>query len=439
MARKPKKIFQSVKGMADILPQDQPYWEEMRKAANKVAQMFGFQRIDTPVVEEEDLYGATAGESSDLVEKQMYSFKSKGGDTSLALRPEGTAGVMRAYLEHGMINHTQPVKLFYIGPFFRYEQPQGGRYRQFHQFGFEILGEESPVADAQLVSVFQHIMLNLNIKNTEVQVNSIGCKECRPKFKTALVSFYRQNINKVCKDCRKRIKTNPLRMLDCKDEKCSMLKQQAPQTLDFLCDDCRKHFKNVLEYLDELGVPYVLNPHLVRGLDYYSRTVFEFFVKQPQDAALPEGAEPPVTLAIGGGGRFDNLADMIGNKKVPAVGMAGGMERIAYLMKKSGMTGMEQKPPQVFIAQLGELGRKKSLRLFEELLDKGIRVAEFFGKDSIKSQLRLASKFGVKYTLILGQKEAIDGTIILRDMESSIQEQFPIDKIVEEIKKRMKK
>jgi histidyl-tRNA synthetase len=436
MPKKAKKSFQSVKGMADILPQSQPYWEYLRQCVHKTAQAYGFERIDTPIVEDEDLFKVSAGETSDIVQKQMYSFKSKGGD-NLVLRPEGTAPIMRSYIEHGMLNLPQPLKLYYMGPFFRYEQPQGGRYRQFYQFGFEVLGEESPVVDAQLVNIFINIMKEVGFKNIEAQVNSIGCKECRPKFRSALVAYYKHNINKVCKDCRKRVKSNPLRVLDCKDEKCLQLKQRAPQTLDYLCDSCQRHFKYVLEYLDELEIPYALNPHLVRGLDYYTKTVFEFFLKE-KDEAQPEGAEAP-SFAVGGGGRFDALGDVIGNKKVFSAGMAGGMERIVYFMKKMEIKVPQGPQPHVFIAQLGDMGKKKSLKLFENLRSKGIRPVEFFGKDSIKSQLRIADKMGIKHTLILGQKEALDGNIILRDMESGIQELFPMDRIVDEIKKRLKK
>lgn len=443
MGRKAKKTFQTVKGMSDILPATQPYWNHVRNAVKKVAFSYGYERIDTPMVENEDLFRVSAGETSDIVEKQMYSFKSKGGD-ALALRPEGTAPVMRSYFENGMFNLPQPVKLFYIGPYFRYEQPQGGRYRQFYQFGFEVLGEESPIVDAQLINNFLNVIKEFGFKSIEVQINNIGCNECRPKFKSSLVSYYKHNINKVCKDCRKRVKTNPLRVLDCKDEKCVQIKQKAPQTLDYLCEACRKQFKYVLEYLDELEIPYVLNPHLVRGLDYYSRTVFEFFVreeksekKEEEDAESPE--KDVLSLAIGGGGRFDGLADIVGNRKVYAAGVAGGMERVVYLLKKLNVKVAGRPTPHVYIAQLGEAGKKKSLKLFEDLRLKGIRATESFGKDSIKSQLRIADKLGIKYTLIMGQKEALDGNVILRDMESGIQELFPNDRIIDELKKRLKK
>lgn len=287
ISSKLKKPLQRPKGTYDILPDDQKYWEKARKVVKNIALSYGFERIDTPVIEYSDLYAASVGAATDIIEKQMYSFKSRGGDM-LSLRPEWTAGVMRAFIENGMVNLSQPVKLYSFGPIFRYEQPQAGRYRQFFQANLEAIGSVDPIYDAQMISAFLIICNELGLKNLKVEINSIGCGKCRPPFRNQLLRYYKPRFTKLCKDCKRRLKDNPLRLLDCKEETCQELKANAPNLIDNLCEDCHGHFKSVLEYLDETEVPYALNLHLVRGLDYYTKTVFEVFL---EDEHLDNGDE----------------------------------------------------------------------------------------------------------------------------------------------------
>lgn len=431
MAKKSsKKGFQAPKGTCDILPEDQKYWEKIRKVLKDVASDYGYERIDTPMFEDTDLYLQGVGASTDVVEKQMYSFKTLGGD-SVTLRPEYTAGVVRAYNEYGMFNVPQPVKFWYMGPVFRYEKPQEGRYRQFTQFGFETIGDQDPAYDAQIIKICINIFKGLGLKDVGVEINSIGCKNCRTTYRKEIVSYYKTRVQKMCKDCKRRYKENPLRLLDCKEEECVEYKASAPHAIDNLCDECKNHFKTVLDLLEELEVPYVLNHFLVRGLDYYSKTVFEFFPH------VDEGSHRKSQSALGGGGRYDYLVQMLGGRNMPAVGAACGIERIISLMKKENVRVSQ--PPQinVFLAQLGGLSKKKAMKLFEELREAGINTAESFGKDSIKSQLKVADKIGARYSLILGQKEALDGNVILREMNSGSQETVPMEKIIKTLKNRL--
>lgn len=416
-------------GMHDILPEDQKYFQKIFDVVKEIAEFYNFQKIDTPILERTELFSTGIGLATDIVQKEMFTLKTKGGD-SLTLRPEGTAPIARAYIEHGMHNLPQPVKLWYFGPFFRHEKPQAGRYRQFWQFGFEVLGEESAIVDVQVIQIFFNILKELKFTNLVIKVNSIGDRACRPYYKKLLNSYFKSRLENLCRDCRRRFKENPLRILDCKEEKCQRIVSQSPLIIDHLCQNCHQHFKEVLEGLDELSLPYHLEPRLVRGLDYYTRTVFEIF---------EESEEGKKIGALVGGGRYDNLIKTLGGKDTPAVGGAGGVERIVALMKEKAIRFPKEKKPEIFLAQLGLLAKQKSLKLIEEFRKEGIKVFESLGRDSLKAQLKLADKLGVRYTLILGQKEALDGEIIIRDMISGRQEKVKIDKITEEIRKKLKK
>ncbi len=421
--------FQTPTGLHDILPADQPYYEKIYETAKEIAAFYNFSKIDTPILEDSNLFIKGTGTATDVVQKQMYSFKTKGGD-ELTLRPEGTPPIIRAYLQHGMASLPQPVRLWYWGPFFRYERPQASRLRQFIQLGFEVIGEKSSIADAQIIQMFCAILKELKLANIVVEVNSVGDFQCRPYYKKTLTSYLRNKDAVLCADCKRRIKENPLRVLDCKEEKCQAVKIEAPQMIDHLCEECKVHFKEVLEYLDEINVSWRLNPYLVRGLDYYTKTVFEIF----SDANKENVAQS----ALGAGGRYDTLVKILGGKETPAVGGGLGVDRIVLAMKEAGIVLCPQKKVKVFLAQLGYLGKKKSLKLLEELRRAGISVTESFDRDSLKSQLKIADKFGAKFTLILGQKEAIEGTVLMRDMESGKQESLKLDTAVSEIKKRIK-
>ena len=424
-----KKIrIQAPKGVHDILPEEQKYWDRMRTVVAQIANNYGFKRIDVPVFEDVRLFIKGTGQATDIVQKEMYTLKTRGGE-SLALRPEFTPGIVRAYIEHGMKNLPQPVKLYTIGPVCRHDRPQAGRFRQIYQFNFEIIGDPSGVSDAQIIQVCIAILKKLNLKKSTLYINSIGCSICVPNYKRSLISYYRKKINKLCPDCKKRIKESPLRLLDCKNEKCKRLTEKAPQMLSFLCEECSNHFKEVLEFLDELEIPYILNPYLVRGLDYYTKTVFEIW----------EDKETAAQGALVGGGRYDNLVEMFKGKSTPAVGAAAGIERIISSIKNQDIKVVEKEKPRVFIIQLGELGKRKALRLFEEFYSKGIRVGEAFSKPSIKSQLKIADKQGAEMALILGQKEALENNVIIRDMVSGAQEVILLEKVINEVKKRLKK
>jgi histidyl-tRNA synthetase len=402
----------------------------VQKTVEGVSNYYSFQKIETPILEDAEVFSKAVGEDTDIVEKEMYTFRTKGGDL-VSLRPEGTAPVMRSYIEHGMHNMPQPVKLWYLGPFFRYERPQAGRFRQFHQFGFEAIGDNSASIDGQIIQMSYDVLKELAFKNITIEVNSIGDSECRPYFKKILTSYFRSRKSSLCSDCQRRLKENPLRILDCKEEKCQRVKAGAPQIIDHLCENCHAHFKQVLEFLDELELPYTLNPYLVRGLDYYTKTVFEIVEKSEDGNNLG-------TLI--GGGRYDNLAKLLGGKDTPACGAAGGIERIVSLIKARNTAATPNKDEaKIFLAQLGQMAKRKSMKLFEEFRAAKIPVAESFSKDSLKTQLRTADKMGIRWVLIFGQKEALEDFITLRDMDTGVQKEIKLDKVVEEMKAKIKK
>jgi len=422
------RTFQAPKGMHDILPSDESYWEKIEGIVKGLARAYGFSRLEPPVLEYADLYNKTSGEESDVVEKEMYVLKTKGGDV-LALRPEYTPGMSRAYLEHGLSRLGQPQKLFYFGPVFRHDRPQLGRYRQFVQTGFEVLGgTNDPVYDAEIIAIYADLLQELKIKEFTLKINSIGCRICRPIYKKQLFNYYKNHEKDLCEDCVKRLKTNPLKLLDCKEEGCVKLKEKAPNFLDKLCVTCSNHFKEVLEYLDEVGIPYELDRHLVRGLDYYSRTVFEFFA-QGEESAIG---------ALAGGGRYDYLMETIGGHLTPAMGGAAGVERIINVLRAKEIAVAPKAQRKVFLAHAGELAKKKAFALLRDLRSKGIGVSEALAKDSLKLQLKVADKEGIGLALILGQKEIYEKSIIVRDLVSGMQEAVLLEKLPDEIKKRLK-
>ncbi len=421
--------YQNLAGVHDILPEEQVYFKRVNKVVESVANYYSFDKIETPILEFAEVFQKAVGDDTDIVGKEMYTFRTKGGDM-VCLRPEGTAGVMRSYLEHGMHNLPQPVKLWYIGPFFRYERPQAGRFRQFHQFGFEAIGDASPSIDGQIIQMTYDVLKELGFKNLTIEVNSIGDSECRPYFKKILTSYFKSRRSSLCSDCQRRLKENPLRILDCKEEKCQRVKASAPQIIDHLCEKCHAHFKQVLEFLDELELPYTLNPYLVRGLDYYTKTVFEIIETTEDGKALG---------SLAGGGRYDNLSKVFGGRETPGCGSAAGIERIISLMKTREMkTGPKNEEAKIFLAQLGQLAKRKSMKLFEEFRAAKIPVAESFSKDSLKAQLRSANKLKIKWVLIFGQKEALEDFIVLRDMDTGTQKEIKLYKVVSEMKEKIK-
>ncbi|MFH0834047.1 MAG: histidine--tRNA ligase [Patescibacteria group bacterium] len=423
---KPEK-FQAPRGTHDVLPDDHAYFTIIKKVVRHRARQAGFRRVSTPVFEFKNLFTRGVGESTDIVEKELYSFATKKDGDEYALRPEGTAGIVRSYIQHGMNQLPQPVELYYIEPFFRHDRPQKGRYRQFHQFGFEVIGEPDPGIDAQIIQLAQMIHEDLGIaKRLKLQINTIGCPKCREKFVNQLRDYFIGKERSLCANCVRRLEENPLRILDCKNEDCRILSENAPQFANVICEECADHHKKVLELLDAIGIEYSENPQLVRGLDYYSRTVFEFW-----DAK--DGAQN----SVGGGGRYDFLVEQLGGSPAAACGYAGGVERIIELMKEERMLAPDKDRIDVFVAQLGFEAKKVALQLLTELREKGVHALGALGKASMKDQLGKADKFGVKYALILGEVEVREGKIILRDMASGVQEVIPIGKAVEKVIKKI--
>lgn len=430
--RKKQDKFSRLRGMKDILPAEYKYWELIIRKISELAKTYSFKRIDTPVLECLKLYERSTGKTSSIVIKEMFSFIDKNGE-KVALRPEATPGIIRAYIEHGMFNLPQPVKLFWIGSSFRHEKPQSGRYRQHSQFNLDVIGDSSPITDIQLILIAYNFFRELQI-NIQMQINSIGCRECRQEYIEKLIEFYkgRGKRAKLCNDCKKRLSDNPLRLLDCKNEKCAEIGSEAPQIVDYLCDDCRDHFVKVLEYLDELNIPYNLNPYLVRGLDYYNRTVFEIWPANIKD--VDNGGQS----SLGGGGRYDELVEQMGGRPTSACGFGVGIERVILKIKEKNIPLSENNEADIFLAQLGEQARQKAMILFEELRKSGFCARQAFDKDNLKAQLEIANKLKVKYALILGQKEVMDNTILIRDMESGVQEVVDYKKLILEIEKRLK-
>jgi len=424
-----KKSFQALRGMKDILARDWIYYDWILSNAKKIFGYYGFQRIETPILEKAELFTKGIGNKTDITDKEMYVLETKENKELLALRPEGTASIVRAYIEGGMSNLPQPVKLYHFGPFFRHERPQAGRYRQFYQLGVEMIGDESYVADTEIIVASKLFLENLGFKKKDIRLslNSIGCSECRPTYIKELKKYYRKHNKEICSDCCRRIKENPLRVLDCKSEKCLPVKNGAPTALDYLCPKCKSHFKSLLELLDYLNIPYILDKTLVRGLDYYTKTVFEF--------SLGDDANK---IALAGGGRYDQLVEILGGAYKPAVGVAFGVERLMKELTEKGKSLVLPKP-SIYLVQIGDPARMLSFKLLEQFRKENIFLGENLGKESLKAQLSAADKLGVNYVLILGQQEVLDGMIILKDMSSGIQELIPLEKIIGEVKKRLKK
>ena len=449
-------MIQSPKGMHDMLFGDIRYLEKILEKAREISEFYGFLPIQTPHLEQAELFLRPLGETSEVVEKEMYTLRTKGGDL-LALRPEGTAPAVRAYFENGMVSWPQPVKLYYEGSFFRHEKPQRGRFREFRQFGPEILGGDDPVLDALVIKICFLILKELGFSakggpasgwknDILVHINSIGDKECRPAYKKELVNYYRKKFNYLCKDCKRKLKDNPLRLLDCKEPGCVELKAQAPQMIERLCEACKTHFKSVLEFLDEGQIPYLLDNYLVRGFDYYGRTVFEIFLEEPasptsgaENKKTDAGPEIATKIALAGGGRYDELATILGAKSLPAVGASLGLERLIHEMKRLGIAPKSHPENKVFLIHIGPAAKKRSFNLMEELRKEDIPVGESISRDNLKNQLNIASKTGAKLALILGQKEAMDGTILIRYMDEGTQESILQTKLVEKIKACLKK
>lgn len=415
----------SPKGMRDIINEEYYNFQGFFEKAQEVAVYYGFKPIETPMLEQVETFSSGIGEGTDIIDKEMYTLKTKGGD-HLALRPEHTASLMRSYIEQGMQNMPQPVMFYQYGPVFRHDNPQRGRYRQFWQFDLDSLGSDKSIVDALVIKVGMSILEEAGATNLSVDINSIGDKECRNVYLKELTSYYRKNINNLAHIDRERLKTNPLRILDSKEEKTIIVNEQAPDSISFLCASCKKHFKEVLEYLEEMGIGYNINKNLVRGLSYYTRTVFEIIEQSTEDGT-------PLTLA--GGGRYDYLARQLGSKKdVPAVGFSIGVDRIIASPWYKKLSPRIMKKPKIYFIQLGGEAKLKSLNIIEILRKAHIPIAQSLSKDSLGSQLAIAEKLNVPYALIFGVKEALNDSVIVRDMSNRSQETVKLNKLLDYLK-----
>jgi len=403
------RSIQKPRGTQDILPSEQRYWFWVEDIWRELMLAAGFGRIMTPTFEDASLFTRGVGETTDIVSKEMYGFRDRSGN-ELALRPEGTAGVVRSYIENGMHKEPQPVKLFYFGPMFRYDRPQVGRYREFYQAGVELLGELDPIVDAQVIAIVMKFYAKLGLRNLTVHINSIGDAKSRPKIQRALTDFLSAHRRSLCEDCKRRMVKNPLRVLDCKEKSCQAVAEEAGGVvLDNLSAESRNYFTKVLEYLDDMRVKYELNPRLVRGLDYYTHTVFEV-------VAEADG------LSLGAGGRYDGLVKLLGGPDTPAVGFAVGVERTIEELKRQSVEVPDPLIPNVFVVQLGDEAKKKAIRVIDQLDGAGYQTAHALGRGSIKAQLRVADRLGTSLAVIIGEREVHDEGVIIRDLQDGTQE-----------------
>jgi len=416
----------SPKGMRDLMNEDYYSFQGFFEKAQEVAVYYGFKPIDTPMLEQEEIFTTTIGEGTDIIDKEMYTLKTKGGD-HLALRPEHTAPLMRAYIEHGMQTMPQPVMFYQYGPVFRHDKPQRGRYRQFWQFDLDCLGNDKSIMDALVIKTGMTILEEAGATNLTIDVNSIGDKECRNVYLKELTSYYKKHINSLPAVDRERLKTNPLRVLDSKEEKTKEINENAPDSVSFLCASCKKHFKEVLEYLEDMNIPYNINKNLVRGLSYYTRTVFEVHTESEEEGGLP--------VQIAGGGRYDYLARQLGSKKdVPAVGFSVGVDRIVASPWYKKLSPRIIKKPKIYFIQLGAEAKLKSLAIIEILRKAHIPIAQSLSKDSLGSQLAIAERLAIPYVLIFGLKEALNNSVIVRNMSNRSQETIKLSELLEYLK-----
>ena len=431
--KKSGPTLQSVKGMRDIMGESYYHMQGFFEKAQEVSEYYGFKPIETPVLEGEDVFTTAIGEGTDVVDKEMYAFKTKGGDR-VAMRPEMTASTMRAYIENGMMTLPQPVLMYHSGPVFRHDSPQKGRYRQFYQFDLDAYGSEKSIVDALIIRTTFTILEEAGAKDLSVDINSIGDKECRGKYVRELTNYYKKHLKDLPAVDKERLANNPLRILDSKDPKTIALNEDAPDAVSYLCPACKKHFKEVLEYLEEMEIPYSINKSLVRGLSYYTRTVFEIMEDVVEEGA-PEGT-PSRKRSICGGGRYDYLGKMLGSKKdIPAVGVGIGMDRVIESEWFSKLKPRIMKEPEAYFIQFGIDAKLKSLNIMEILRKAKFPVIQSISKDKLGAQLGHAEKLGLKYVMIFGQREALDNTVIVRNMETRSQDNVKIDDLKEYIKK----
>lgn len=416
--------LQAVRGVKDILPGEVELWEAVEAEARRVLKTFGFAEIKIPIFEHTSLFARSIGETTDIVEKEMYTFQDKGGE-SITLRPEATASVVRAYIEHKLFHPPRLLKVFTFGPMFRYERPQAGRFRQFHQVNVEAFGSDNPAVDAEILILVDDLFRSLKMDDLQLTMNSLGDANCRPKYKEALKAFLSRRKDALCEDCRRRVDRNPMRVLDCKTAGCQELKEAAPTIGEHLCNECVGHFETVQAHLERVGVPFILNPHLVRGLDYYTRTTFEVL-------STKLGAQN----AVCGGGRYDGLVEELGGPPTPAIGFAIGIERLVSLIDRKSLA-VDEGMPHLFFAILGKEAESAAFEVMHQLRKASIRVERDYEGRSLKAQMKVANRSGAPYALILGDDELAREAAVLRNMAASEQEDIPLKDLVQNLKSRL--
>lgn len=411
-------ITKAVKGTKDILPGEIYKTQYIESTALDVAERFGFKEIRTPVFEHTELFQRGVGDTTDVVQKEMYTFDDKGG-RSITLRPEGTAGAARSFLENGLCNDTLPQKVCYLTSCYRYEKPQAGRLREFHQFGVECFGAQSPLADAEIISLANTFFKELGVKDLALEINSIGCPTCRAEYHKALKAYFEGRKDELCDTCKDRLERNPMRILDCKSPVCSEIAKDAPVVLDYLCDECREHFEKVKSYLNAQNIAFKVNPRIVRGLDYYTKTVFEFISESI-------GAQGTVC----GGGRYDGLIEELGGQKTPSLGFGLGIERLMLLMEAQGCEFPKESMPDLFIAALGEKAQLKAVEIANDMREEGFTCLYDVNGRGLRAQMKYANKLGAKYTIVLGDDEVESGIAKLKNMESGEETEIALQTFV---------
>ena len=411
-------MIKRVKGFKDILHSEAKLREKIILKAIDLFEKNGFKELQTPILEKTELFVRSIGDTTDIVQKEMFTFEDKGGEL-LTLRPEGTAGVVRAFIENSLFQEGKIQKIYYFGPMFRRERPQKGRLRQFNQIGIECFGSTSPLTDAHIIFLLYELLKRVKVKNIEIHINSIGCKNCRPVYQKNLVEFLKKHENNLCKDCSQRLNKNPLRVLDCKNENCKEIIQNSPKIIDYLCTSCKEHFNMVKNFLNYFKVEFIENPFIVRGLDYYTKTVFEAI-----------SSDLGGQNAVGAGGRYDSLVNDIGGKDIPGIGFAVGVERILLLTEEE----VGERFPDVFLIMLGEGSYKKGFEIYNKLIDEGFYVEFDYEMDKLKKQLKKADKLNAKYSLIIGEDEVKRGMAILRNMENGSQENLNFQEIPKKLR-----
>ena len=410
------------RGTKDILPDTVGDWLYVEDNIRSLCRRFGYQEIRTPMFEHTELFQRGIGEGTDVVDKEMYTFTDR-GDRSITLRPENTASAVRAYLQNKLYAENALTKLFYIGSMFRYDRPQAGRMREFHQFGVEAIGESNPAVDAEIILLAMKLLQGLGLNDLELYINSVGCPTCRAKYRTMLQDFFRDKLDDLCEDCRSRFDRAPMRILDCKKDAEKPYMKDAPKITDCLCDECSDHFQKLQKHLTKAGVKFELDPRLVRGLDYYTKTAFE--VKYP-----PLGAQS----AVAGGGRYDGLIEEMGGNPTPAGGFATGLERVLLALEKQGLLPDKNRSVDVYVVALGEAAQEEAFKLVMDLRDAGFSAAVDYAGRSMKAQMKQANKLGAKFAAIMGDDELSEGVVMLRDMAGSEQEKVPVNELISKLK-----